>query len=265
MYRKLVKYEFGATAKVFLPLLGLLILFTGTAAWGVARRPVAQSSFFNTVRTTSIILFIITAIVLAGSVLVMTILRVRRTLLGDEGYITFTLPVSIDKVLWAKLTVSGFWYVISALIGAACVYVMMRCADAEGVPTIHEMISALKYANRMCLQDQNYSLYLMLAQWALTAVLFVLAMLILIFFCLSVGHLVRKGQLILAIGVYFVINNVIGLLLPVRWLIRLASESENLMHFLLVTWGVLTGGVIVLGVLLYIGTRLILKHRLNLQ
>ena len=42
--------------------------------------------------------------------------RFRTNLLGDEGYIMFTLPASVHQQVWSKLIVSTVWYVLTAAV-----------------------------------------------------------------------------------------------------------------------------------------------------
>ena len=79
MLRKLLKQEFRATARVMLPL--YLVTF-----------------------------------VLVLAALIQAVLRFRSNLLGDEGYVMFTLPVSTHQLVWAKLITSVVWFLGAAVI-----------------------------------------------------------------------------------------------------------------------------------------------------
>lgn len=38
------------------------------------------------------------------------VVRFRNNLMTDEGYLMFTLPVSVHQLLWSKLLVSMLWF-----------------------------------------------------------------------------------------------------------------------------------------------------------
>ena len=53
--------------------------------------------------------------------LVVMIQRFYKNVLGDEGYLTLTLPVNVHEILWSKLIVSFVWFLATGLIAIASV------------------------------------------------------------------------------------------------------------------------------------------------
>ena len=47
------------------------------------------------------------------AVMIFIVQRFYKGLLGDEGYLMQTLPVTADQLLWSKLLISSLWSVLS--------------------------------------------------------------------------------------------------------------------------------------------------------
>ena len=51
--------------------------------------------------------------------------RFYKSLLRDEGYISMTLPVSVDAHIWAKLLTSFAWFALEAILSVLAVGVVL--------------------------------------------------------------------------------------------------------------------------------------------
>lgn len=96
MLRKLLKYEFKATARTMVPLYIVLIAFS---LFHLVINPldVLESTGNTSIRTIiamlDIMLYVVLIVGLSIMTLVIMIQRFYKNLLGDEGYLMFTLPV----------------------------------------------------------------------------------------------------------------------------------------------------------------------------
>ena len=59
--------------------------------------------------------------------LVLMVQRFYKNLLGDEGYVMFTLPVSIHQQVWSKLIVSAVWF--AATFAMVCLASLIMVYD----------------------------------------------------------------------------------------------------------------------------------------
>jgi len=116
MLRKLLKHEIRSTSRIMLPLFGVVMLLS--CGVSLAVRTHAMDS--NVVlRTISFLISSAYGIALAAVfivVLVLMINRFRSNLLGDEGYVMFTLPVSVHQLIWSKIIVSCLWFVGTCVV-----------------------------------------------------------------------------------------------------------------------------------------------------
>ena len=55
--------------------------------------------------------------------IVLMVNRFRTNLMGDEGYVTFTLPVSSHQIVWSKIIVSTVWFIATGIVEALALLV----------------------------------------------------------------------------------------------------------------------------------------------
>ncbi len=138
MLGKLMKHEFRAMARIMGPLyLALLLLAVG--ANGSARLlSSTQSRFLATMGGVELFVFGLVIVALCVMTLVVMINRFRTNLLGNEGYVTFTLPASVHEQVWSKLLVSTVWALATAV--AVCLAGMIAVFRVSYVSSIAEGI-----------------------------------------------------------------------------------------------------------------------------
>ena len=128
MLGKLLKYEFRATARVMLPVLAGLLLTALAARFAITRlydwyRPVMIIGTF-------VVVAYFLAILAAGALTLVTLVyRFYRSLLSDEGYLSFSLPVGVHAQLWCKLITSAVW--IAAAFAAVLLSVALVASPAS--------------------------------------------------------------------------------------------------------------------------------------
>lgn len=110
MLGKLLKYELKATSRTFMPLYGALLLVA------LINNLLSKTSF-NFGSTLTLMLLIGLFVALGIATLVLLIQRFNKSLLNDEGYLMFTLPVKPYELILSKLLVTVFWSAISGLVG----------------------------------------------------------------------------------------------------------------------------------------------------
>ena len=100
MLRKLLKHEFRATARIMLPLFGLLVLASVGANLSIRGMLDSDSTFLSTLGTILIMLFTVAIVAVGIMAFILMINRFYKNLLQDEGYVMMTLPVSIHQQIW---------------------------------------------------------------------------------------------------------------------------------------------------------------------
>ena len=117
MFGKLIKYDFKSLLKVHIG----MYLFMLVESFALLLSELLRKNYPNNVFSTMfggllIVMFIITAIIVLIVSNVMCILRYRKNVLKDEGYLTHTLPVESWQIHASKLIVSVVYFYITTVV-----------------------------------------------------------------------------------------------------------------------------------------------------
>jgi len=122
MLGKLLKYEFKATARIFLLMYAALLVVAGISAIIIPFNGRTTLSFLEAIPTlhtiiTSLttLLYVLVAIAVIVVTFVIIIVRFYR-MLGDEGYLWFTLPVTANQQILSKLIAAFVWSLASMIM-----------------------------------------------------------------------------------------------------------------------------------------------------
>lgn len=111
MLRKLLKHEFRATARIMGPLYLILLLTSVGGNFALRVMDHEQSKVLNALAALFMVAFTVAIIGVCVMSMVLMIQRFYKNLMGDEGYVMFTLPASVHQHVWAKLIVSSVWFI----------------------------------------------------------------------------------------------------------------------------------------------------------
>ena len=273
MLGKLLKYEFRATGRSMLPVLGVLTLLVLLANISVRLLDRTAGAFLTILLIMVIFLTVIAVIVSELLPIIVMIQRFHKNLLAGEGYLMHTLPVSVHSLVWSKLIVSLVWMlltnVIIFLLGGLSVMHLTNMnlgAVLEGFPSVEELRQFLSSVG-LSMGD----LYLFLGEMVVAVVLSGIVTCLQFYAAMSLGFSFtnHKGlmSVLCFVGILIVLNTLTNFL-GVR-------EVENLTE---VTVDSFRGGMQVAqgtvgkallytvfqGALLYLATVLGLKKGLNL-
>ena len=126
MLKQLLKYEFKATKSLYFGLYLALALLS--VVLGVSfRQANARADNTNFGRLEVILMILYFSVIFAIAVLcfVSTVQRFYENLLGREGYLMHTLPVTETQLILSKLITSMVWVLCSGLVGIVCITVMV--------------------------------------------------------------------------------------------------------------------------------------------
>lgn len=212
MLGKLLKYEFRATGRVFLPMYALLLVMSAVAR-------LLYGAQMNDARGTLLsILTVVVTVAMIGllvAVAVVTLLLICRrfwnNLLGREGYLMNVLPVSSAEHVWAKLLAAAVWTIASAVACCAALSIMLSSFMQQG--TFRELREGLGRLREM-LDDVGIAgqARLLLAQVILFILLELLTYVLKIYAAMSVGQLANKHRIWASVGAYFGIGIVESIL-----------------------------------------------------
>ena len=265
MLRKLMKHEFRATGRVMAPLFGLLLIAAIAARFSVGVLLESSARFLNLLGGLFTTAFVIAIVGVCVMSLVLMINRFRTNLLGDEGYIMFTLPASVHQQIWSKLIVSAVWFIATGLAVVAAGFILVAQQGfwleiRRGFAEIFRHLTAYYAFNG-------------------TAFLFELLALIFVGCCvlclefyaaMAIGHSFAAHKVLYSVlsflGLQFVMQLLSGgILVGTNYdflVVALPSDGVLAMHSVMLTMIVSTA---VFGAVYYVITTMFLKKRLNLE
>lgn len=214
MLKQLLKYEFKATKSLYFGLYLALALLS--VVLGVSFRQehaLAHSTSFQNLEVILMVLYLSVIFAIAVLCFVSTVQRFYKNLLGREGYLMHTLPVTETQLILSKLITSMVWVLCSGLVGIVCITGMVSIGvlDAEVLGMVDW--ESWKQLWGMLYGELGAKFWLMMF-WTILINLARLADLILcVYAACMIAHPFRKHVVILAfIGLNIVENQIDKLL-----------------------------------------------------
>ena len=285
MFGKCLKHEFRATKRQLVPLfiallgVGLLggifmIFWIRSLASGIQTTFSALGGLF------SIFLFLgLFGLIVAVTVMVfvMIIRRFYTSFFTDEGYLTFTLPVTTTQHILSKFVVAAVWQTISGIIALVAVALVLLGAligsgfSGESLEALtstwKELLFALTQMSSL-LNFGNAVLPTMTVLYVLIMIVTVASSIFLLYFSISLGCMLAKKHRVLAgILSYYIVSGVFSMLSgAMQTVMQIVSiSSQNLGIMLIVQFAVMLVISVIQLIVCYIGTKWILTKRLNLD
>ena len=219
MLGKLIKYDFRCLIRKFGPLwLGAMAL---AAVNGFTTGHVLESDSFNGILSfilggVPMIVMVSLWIALGVMMIVFVCERFYKGLLGDEGYLMFTLPATTGEHIASKLIAALVMELVTALVGILSILLFALVYDAHG------MLSGLADLRQMIREvigniPKGTGLFIFLT--ALTSIVMAAASDLQIYQAIALGHLARKNRaaasVLAFIGISVGLTILMSLLSPV--------------------------------------------------
>lgn len=276
MLGKLLKHEFRATGRVMLPVLGVLLVLALLFNISIRYIDTVDSNLLRVMFGLIIFVFFVGVIAAALIAVVLMVNRFYKNLLGDEGYLMFTLPTDVHALVWSKLIVSFVWFFVTALIIFLIIFGTTFSFNATelreffyGFPSWAEIREALAEiglsVGDLALLGVEYLLILIVS--GLTVCLHFYA-------AMALGHSFANHKVLYSILFFIAISLVfqfLSLFLGVASIesfdglhigyYQTAADSVNSVKLM---FAYILGGELLQGGILYAITTLSLKKRLNL-
>ena len=138
MLKKLYKYDWKSVSMILLILHGVLLAYSviGRLAIVIAGNFAARSgssfdthvSLSTTIFGMGAVAYVTIYVIFIIGIILATIFylaaRMQKSLFSDEGYLTNTLPVTPDKLLWSKILIFWTWSAIDFLCVALSIFIL---------------------------------------------------------------------------------------------------------------------------------------------
>jgi|LSQX01.1.fsa_nt_gb hypothetical protein len=196
MLAKLMKYEFKSTARLFIPLYAVLLVFALLNRFLNPFRTFEAAENFSLqvfVRGAGMAIYFFLILAVFVTTLVLIIQRFYKNLLGDEGYLMFTLPVKTWQHIANKLLTSIIWCILSALVVAVSLFVLTASS---------ELIRLLPYIIEGIKNTFGIAGFFVLPALALSQLA---SGILMIYNAMALGQLFQKHRLLASFGMYCVL------------------------------------------------------------
>ena len=285
MFGKCLKHEFRATKRQLVP---LFIAMLGVGLLGGLFMLFWIRSLISGVETTfsalgglfSLLLFLgLFGLMIAVEVVVfvMIIRRFYTSFFTDEGYLSFTLPVTTTQHILSKFVVASVWQVISAVISLFAVGLVLLGA-LIGVGSSGEAMDAITSTGEgftITLEEigsmfnvGSAFLPTITVLYALIIIVGIASYVFLLYFSISLGCMLAKKHRVLAgILSYYIVSGIFSALSSgIQTVIQIVSLSNESLDTLLIGHLAIALVITIIQLIVcYIGTKWILSKKLNLD
>ena len=196
MLTKLLKYEFKATARTYGAIYLALLAAAGLIGISFRTEDFAVYRYAFGIGTT---VYSLLAMALVVVTIVTVIQRFTKNLLGREGYLMHTLPVTESQLVASKLLSSAVWLLASAVVGVVSLVIIFCVGVDFAQLDLHDL-----WAERAALRTAFQGQVLWGLLWAaLLCYARVLCTILCIYAACMVGHLFRAHNSIASVAAFF--------------------------------------------------------------
>ena len=219
MLGKLMKYEFRATAIYFLPIYVVHVLVSGLR-YVVSLISQKFSNGFSAFSGFSLsAIYLLLALGLAITTFIVIIIRFYKNLLGTEGYLMFTLPVSVEQNILAKLIPSVVWFFGSCVLG------MLTIAPAMGLRFNDNPFTMFTGIRLGDVPEILLAVLMVIGSIAGTFLFYYL--------CMCIGQMFNSHRFLASAGAYIVIQTVLQILgIAFIWICASSFSSQAFVAWL---------------------------------
>ena len=209
MLGKLFKYEMKATSRLFLPLYGLMLVFTiiGRVLFSGMIMTDGQNPIIDMLFAFMMLAYFV---LICSTMVMMVVIIIRRfylNLLGQDGYLMHTLPVTTHQLILSKLFSAFIWQMLTGIILTFSVFGIF--VTGEMLEVLPDMMYGFSELTRYLFKAEGARLIFDGILIVFAMILSTIASLIMYYTAMTLGHTVKKHKIWASFGAYFAINFVI--------------------------------------------------------
>lgn len=259
MLGKLMKYEFKATARIFLPLFAAML----------AVAAISKLTLGLQLQTPHIISLALSVMLMVGAFVITLILMVQRfykNFMSDEGSLMFTLPVGTGRLIWSKLIVAAVWTVVCTVAVFLAIMIMAFSGNEW-----RQLVLAIR---ELGLPSLDMTFFIL--EFAVLVLASLLTGILTVYASLALSMFANNHRIAISFGFYIALNTLMQILISViMWIffspksmVNETFEAFVQSHALGSIHACLCAAIAVtlaFGAGMFYTTRYMLKNQLNLQ
>lgn len=210
MLRKLMKYEFKGNGKILLPFYGLILLlavitkiFNGInihkfSSLGEVAMGIVVFSYGLTMMS----VMLLTAFLIVQ--------RFSKTVYGEEGYLTHTLPVKSRDIIVSKTVSAIAWIALSGIVAIISVIII-----GYNPQMLKDLAVAWEYWKTEIGRSAVREMLMILGNMTGLSILAIISGILMIYMSISIGQLFKKkllGSIAAFLGVSFIVSTITGII-----------------------------------------------------
>lgn len=269
MLNKLIGHELKSTRRIFLPLYGIVLILAllNGIVFALDDKIAFRFAAPAGLLVTAYIMAIFAACVLTFAYM---IYRFYKNLLGDEGYLMFTLPVRPSQLIWAKCLSSTLWMIVSAVVCVASMFLFTLPMILFSDNVIINFSGFWNGVQRL-FEFYHFNIIAIPVEAIIYGLLYTANFCLHIYACLAIGSLANKHRLGFAFLAYLVFGIVKQLILIIGvsvgdtlpWNFNV-FESNNITQIHII-FAIMIAEKLISMAVNFVITNYILTRHLNLQ
>ncbi|RDU22318.1 hypothetical protein [Anaerosacchariphilus polymeriproducens] len=266
MLGKLFQAEWKATSRWLLPL-HLILLVVTVMGKILLSTGLLENEAFVALAILSMTFY--TILIIATSIITFVIIVVRfyKSLFSDEGYLTFTLPVTTNQLLISKIGVAFIWCLINTVSVILSVFILVF--NEKTMDSIAELIPNLNNGLDKVLGFSGFGGVLFIIFYIFVCILSAILMFTV---SICIGQLMSKhkvlGAILAYVGIYMIIQTIstVGMVAigSITSNMSQISNAEVLKVYQITIPVSLVFSIILSGIYYFI-SKYIMKNKLNLD
>lgn len=264
MLGKLFNAEWKATSRWLIPLHLILLVVTAMGKLLLTTGLMENEAFFI-LSILAMTFYVLLIMATSFVTMIFLVIRFYKSLFSNEGYLTFTLPVTANQLLISKIGVSLLWYIIDSITLILSIFVLVINEKTwnsfiDYLPTFHNGLEEV-----IGFSGIGGILFLILY-----IVVYILSIILMFDVSICIGQLMSKhkvlGAILSYIGIYMLLQTIAYIAMFAFGALTMDAKSTSIIlntYHILVPCSLIF--FIVLCSIYYFISKYIMKNKLNLD
>lgn len=223
MLGKLIKNEFKATGRIFFPVYILMVVVSICLkiTMELSNGSGANNNLISALGLLFLFTFVLAIMAVTFGTVVIIMKRFYDNMLKDEGYLSFTLPVTVGQHLASKLIVSYVWVVTSAVV----IFLSGAILPLGHGNIFAELYDAMKVGLKLAVQEGYLHIVI---EMILLLIIAVYTNIVMGYTCFSVGQNLNKHRILGAFITYIAIYMITQIVNTIFMVVLLGANINQM-------------------------------------
>lgn len=268
MLGKILKYDLKATARLMVPacLIFIVISIVNKLCLEIGLGNDYNSLLLRMTQFFTFTLYFLSAVTISIVTTVFVVIHFYKTMAGEQGYLTHTLPAQTETLVISKLICALIWKLIIAILITSSIFFMLFGHIAEISSYLSEDLSFM-WRGFQEIYNVDVNIYSIL--FTISSVVGAIMSLVTYFACIALGNLSNKHKVMSAVFSYigfYVVLRIVRLIIDIIFNglnTDIAKEAIFQMGSGKMIFDIMFN--IIISAILYLVTVYIFKRKLNLE